>query len=370
MTDKAVLSFEERLIYSLREMYGKNGYLPFKMSKFEEYDFYMKNREFLIGESIISFTDADGSLLALKPDVTLSIIKNAKYASGVKEKVYYNENVYRTSASSHRFKEIMQMGLECIGDIDAYDVFETVSLAAKSLSLISESFVLDLSNMGLVSAALEACGIEGDNREKLLLSIAGKNLHEARGLLERLNTPDDVVEKIIALISLRAPLSEAASAIKGLCLGAAADCAAEEIAMLYSSLSALGIADKIFFDASVMNDMNYYNGIVFRGFIAGVSEAVLSGGRYDALMQRMGKGFGAVGFAIYLDLLEGLFENEVKYDVDVLLVYDEKLDTGAVISRVNELIAEGCSVSAQREVPERLRYAKLEKMEAASNGNT
>ncbi len=364
MKKQAVFSFEERLIHALRKMYGSYGYLPFKMSKFEEYDFYMKNREFLIGESIISFTDADGSLLALKPDVTLSIIKNARVGAGVKEKVYYSENVYRTSASSHRFKEIMQMGLECIGDVDEYDVFETIALAAKSLSLINENFVLDISNMGLLASVLDATELGADARSELLSFIAGKNLHEAKNLLEKFNTPPEVLRKISALVSLRTPILSAADAIRSLKLGTGADAAAEEVERLSVLLSSAGLSDKIFFDASVMNDMNYYNGIVFRGFIAGISEAVLSGGRYDALMGRMGRRAGALGFAIYLDLLENFEDCDGGYDVDVLLIYDEKLDTGAVISRVNELLAEGFSVCAQRAVPERLRYARLETLEA------
>ncbi len=364
MTDAVGYSFEERLVYSLREMYGSRGYLPFKMSKFEEYDFYMKNREFLLGESIISFTDADGSLLALKPDVTLSIIKNAKDALGVKEKVYYSENVYRTSASSHRFKEILQMGLECIGDIDAYDVFETVLLAKESLAKISGDFVLDISHMGLLSAAFDAAGLLAGAREELLFYIAGKNLHEAENLLKKLDTAPDICEKIIALMSLRVPLSLAAEKIKKIGLGAAADAAAEEIGALAELLSDSSFGDKIFFDASIINDMKYYNAMVFRGFIAGVSEAVLSGGRYDALMKRMDKHTGGIGFAIYLDLLEKFESNDSKYDVDILLLYDEKLDTGAVVSRVNELIAKGYSICAQRAVPERLRYRELIKMEA------
>lgn len=362
-TDKNTLfSAQERIIHALRGMYGMRGYLPFKMSKFEKYDFYMKNRDFLIGENIISFTDADGSLLALKPDVTLSIIKNAKDAKGVKEKLYYSENVYRTSASSHKFKEIMQMGLECIGDIDSVDVCETLSLAADSLELIDENFVLDISHMGFVASLLDAAELSGEERTKLISLIAGKNMHEAAALLEKRGTSSDVTEKILALASLRVPLSDAPRALSELALGEAAEQALDEIKELVFNLSSLGKADKMFFDASLMNDMNYYNGIVFRGFIAGIAEGVLSGGRYDALMQRIGKSSGAVGFAIYLDLLEGYSDGACEYDVDVLLLYDEKCDTGAVLSRVNELVGEGLSVSAQKAIPEGIRFRRTERV--------
>ena len=102
----------------LRELYRSRGYLPYRMSKFEPYDLYLRNKSFLVSENILTFTDTDGRLMALKPDVTLSIVKNAQPPSSGLEKVYYHENVYRTTSAGLGFREIMQTGLECIGDLD------------------------------------------------------------------------------------------------------------------------------------------------------------------------------------------------------------------------------------------------------------
>ena len=128
LIDEKLLKNEEKAIFSLRSLYKKYGYMPFKMSKFEEYDLYVRNKDFLVSDRIITFNDTNGKLLALKPDVTLSVIKSGVDAPGCKQKVYYNENIYRVSGSTHQYTEIMQVGLECIGDIDLYDVFEAVHL--------------------------------------------------------------------------------------------------------------------------------------------------------------------------------------------------------------------------------------------------
>ena len=109
-----ILRSEEKAIFALRTLYQQYGYMPFKMSKFEEYEFYIQNKDFLVSDRIISFNDTNGKLLALKPDVTLSIIKNGEDKPGEKQKVCYNENVYRVSDNTHQFKEIMQTGIECI----------------------------------------------------------------------------------------------------------------------------------------------------------------------------------------------------------------------------------------------------------------
>ena len=140
-----VLTRDELAVFTLRALYSEYGYSQYKMSKFEEYELYAENKDFLVSDRIITFNDTNGKLMALKPDVTLSIIKNTTDAKGVKQKVFYNENVYRVSQRTHQYKEIMQAGLECVGDIDSYDLFETVLLAAKSLELISPDFVLDVS---------------------------------------------------------------------------------------------------------------------------------------------------------------------------------------------------------------------------------
>ena len=76
MFNENILRSEEKAVFSLRQLYEENNYKYFKMSKFEEYDLYSKNKDFLVSDSVITFNDSDGRRLALQPDVTLSIIKN------------------------------------------------------------------------------------------------------------------------------------------------------------------------------------------------------------------------------------------------------------------------------------------------------
>ena len=133
----------------LNQLYEGYGYRKFRMSKFEDYDLYAQNKDFLKRGHIITFTDIDGSLKALKPDITLSIIKNN---SGDSEKVYYNENVYREMGGA--FKEILQVGVESVGQIDPYAEAEVLALAAKSLQVLSEDYVLDLSDVSFIRCLL------------------------------------------------------------------------------------------------------------------------------------------------------------------------------------------------------------------------
>jgi ATP phosphoribosyltransferase regulatory subunit len=353
MLEEKILKSEEKAVFALRALYRQHGYLPYKMSKFEEYEYYIRNKDFLVSDRIITFNDTNGKLLALKPDVTLSIIKNGEDIPGCKQKVYYNENVYRVSDNTHQFKEIMQAGLECIGDIDLYDIFEAVSLAAQSLALISEDFVLQISHLGILSSVLDAVCPDKKFQQEAIGYIESKNAHDLTRLCREYEVNEALLVQFISAYGQR---SKVIAMLEGMSCGQAA---LQELKALSSLLDTLPYSDRIIFDFSVVNNMNYYNGIVFRGFLSGICEGVLAGGQYDKLMQKLERRAGAIGFALYLDLLEQLPAERNEYDVDVLLLYDTAADMQAVASAVADLTADGKTVSAQKSIPAKLRYRQL-----------
>ena len=163
-----ILTFGERTELSLRSLYKSYGYTQYKMNKFEEYDLYASNKNFLVSDNVITFTDTDGKLMALKPDVTLSIIKNAHPKPAETEKLFYDENVYRVSSGTRMFKEIKQVGLECLGNIDVFCISEVLGLAAKSLELISSCYVLEISHAGILSDILDEYGFSAGTKNEIL----------------------------------------------------------------------------------------------------------------------------------------------------------------------------------------------------------
>ena len=351
----AVLTREEKVVFALRELYRRYGYLPYRMSKFEEYELYVRNKEFMVGDRVIAFNDTNGKMLALKPDVTLSIIKGGEDRPGEKQKVYYDENVYRVSKSTHRFKEIRQAGLECIGEVDLYDVFETVSLACESMNAIGGDYLLTVSHLGLLTDALSRV-----SRDPAFLSaasgcVAGKNAHDLKAVCEKSGVSDADYDGLCRLLAANFAPADAPAFLAPL----PDSDATREIASLAALLAASPYADKIRFDFSLTGDVNYYNGFIFKGFLRGIASDVLSGGQYDGMMEKLGRKSRAVGFALYLDLLEALDEPEPGFDVDVLLLYGEQNDPAAVMAKANAIRESGKTCSAQRAIPEKLRYREL-----------
>ncbi len=349
------LTYTERVTYTLRELYESYGYTQYKMSKFEEYDLYVKNKSFLLSDHIIAFTDTDGKLMALKPDVTLSIVKNSTDRESGVSRVYYNENVYRVPRGGFSFKEIIQSGLECIGELDTYTICEVLSLAAKSLYEISEDFVLDISHLGIISAVIDKTGVGGESRDRLISAVGEKNLHEIDRICKEADPKYTGMLK--ELVSMRGDGSELLEILKGSDIYKEA----EEFSYITEILKD-SFKDRIRIDFSVIDDMRYYNGIVFKGFVKGIPTSVLSGGRYDKLMERMKKKSSAIGFALYLDTLDGFEAESEEFDGDVFVMYDENTPLSLIIKTADELVKSGKRVQCGREMSEKLKFKELVKI--------
>ena len=357
-----VLKNEEQAIYDLRKLYKQFGYSLYKVSKFEEYDLYAHNKSFLISQNVLTFTDTNGKLLALKPDVTLSITKNIPDEDTVTHKLCYNETVYRTSAESNGFREIMQTGLECIGKIDAYAEGEVVMLAMKSLATISNDYVLDLSHMGFLEGLLDEANIQAADRGDFMKLIESKNIHSLQALCRQKGIAESMQEKLCALTELYLPVQKALPILETLLCGSKMQDAYEDIKSIADMIATYGLEDCLYLDFSIVTDVNYYDGISFKGFINGIPDSVLSGGRYDRLMARLGKKSGAVGFAVYLDRLERFETISDHYDADTVLLYDQDTDMKKLLAVQQQIIEEGKRVMTVNTLNPSLRYRRLMKL--------
>ena len=352
------LKYDEQAVFLLRSLYSKYGYKQYKMRKFEEYDLYVRNKDFLISDSVITFTDTNGKLMALKPDVTLSIVKNTKDSDGSVQKVYYDENVYRVSKGTHSYKEIKQAGLECIGDVDTYCVCEVLSLAVKSLMTISESCVVDVSDLAILFALYDYIGLSYEARKRMTSLISDKNTHEMKRLCEDMSVSAESTALLEELISYNGTPDGILPRLKAMTEQIGAQAEFSEFESVVSSLDE-ELQSKLRIDFSVVSDINYYNGIVFKGFIDKIPDSVLSGGRYDSLMQSMSRKSKAIGFAVYIDMLERFNVKEWKFDYAAVLLYSENDGISTVKNAAQKLINEyGCVFTAKK-LPEKATYGKL-----------
>lgn len=348
MKSELNLSAEERLYLNLKGLYEGYGYSPFRMRRFEEYSLYASNLSFLRSRDVITFSSRDGRLLALKPDVTLSIVKNCAGEDGLK-KAYYRESVYRPGADG-QFREINQIGLECVGDADAYAECEVLSLAAESLKAIGDECVIDVSHMGVLGAVAKAYN-KAQLPNKAADCIRARNLHDLKSVCAICGM-EGAEEKLAPL------MTDGTNEEKLAQLKALPDCgtAAEELERAVNVLGAAGVKARV--DFTLINDETYYNGVVFQGYVKSYPRAVLSGGRYDNLAKKFRAGRGGIGFALYPDELDFYLGNHKQYDADVLVLYGGNIPAEDVCSLVGKIRAAGESVFAARKAPHYLRFKR------------
>jgi len=335
--DLNILKPQERVSLRLRMLYEQAGFRQYHMGRFEEYGLYQENRRFLSSEQVITFTDLDGRLLALKPDVTISIAKNAQVERDGCGRFYYSENVYRPSQESHTFKEISQMGLECIGAVDDTVTAQAVSLAIQSLAITERDFVLEMSHMGFVTGLFDAVGAPEIIRPRLLNCIRDRNQHELQKCAVEAGLSRQGTDALCRLSALSGDWQTVLAAAEPLALNAPMGTALTEMRALCEVLAAEGRDGSVKLDLSLVNDMDYYNGLVLRGYLAGLPRAVLKGGRYDPLAAQFRPGASAVGFALYLDEMDRMADSAPAADEKVML--NVALPKGRLGDKVYNLLA-------------------------------
>ena len=355
------VGYAERIAFSLRELYGRYGYRQYKMSKFEEYDLYARNKDFLISDSVITFTDLSGKLMALKPDVTLSIVKNSMDCPGIR-KLYYHENVYRINRGDLAYREIMQVGLEAIGSVDCFTISEVLLLAAKSLQAVDSQAVLDISHLGLLSELMESLSIPNEYQNPMVKLISQKNAHEMAALCQECGVCPEDIQLMRQLIAISGKPATVLPELERLLTGRVCEATLAQFRNVLLDVADTEAGELLRVDFSVVDDLHYYNGFVFKGFVPGLPGSVLSGGQYDKLMDKMKRTDRAIGFAVYTDLLEQLEESGEDFDVDVVLLYDDSCPLASIRTHARLLSQQGRSVLVQRVLPQDIRCKKVIKL--------
>ena len=294
------LQKDEQVYLEMQQQFEAKGYSLYKMRRFEEYSLYLENKKFLNGENVITFNDMHGKLMALKPDVTLSIVKNARDED---EKVYYRESVYRFDPATSSFKEINQLGLEFIGNIKIEDAEQICYLAEECLSVIDKKFIFALSHMGIITGIIKAMGIGADKQDEVIKAIKAKNFEALAEIGKENGTDDGILDKIKELFDSPTDFEDAIKVLKKINLNEDIDTAVSELEKIYKTARKGGRGDGVKLDFTIINDVAYYNGVIFQGFVSKIQRPILSGGRYDKLLEKFNKQKGAMGFALSLSEL-------------------------------------------------------------------
>ena len=340
------MSKKNLVLLNIRKMYDSYGYKKISLPSFEEYDLYNENKDF-IDRNVLTVMSPNGKLLALRPDITLSVAKKVSKDQSLKySKIYYQENTYNLTKYVG-YEEDEQLGIELIGKESTFLDFEIINLAVKSLDIINKKSMIVLSHAGFISSIFENFDLEYETKEQILDCINRKNSHDIQKILKRNEHISENVKKLIYKIpELSGNLENIEKELLKYEINVNTKKILSELKQLNSLLMKFYKKSKIIFDFSVIKNLNYYNGIILQGYIEGFPNVILTGGRYDKLFEKFGVDTGAVGFAILTDGLKGYYKDTDKKDFEVLIAYDNS-DFEKLVEIVNDFQKKGLRVRTE-----------------------
>lgn len=290
---------------TLAQVFNAHGFNEVVTPGLEFYDVFAEGSAPIPQEIMYKLTDHRGRLMVLRPDSTMPIARLTATRLQNQPKpirLYYTQPVYRSNPSlTGRSDEVVQAGIELLGAGGRRADIEAITLAIEALGSCETNFRIELGHAGFFKALAQQLSIAEDVYEDIRISIESKNYAALNSILEGLNdTPAaKALSKLPRLFGGEEVFAEAAA----LCEDTQTTGILNYLHDLYTTLSGLGLGDKLIIDLGLVHRNDYYSGTVFSGYVEGSGDAVLSGGRYDNLLASFGAPMPAIGFAVNVDAL-------------------------------------------------------------------
>jgi len=310
--DKAL--YIKKAVDGFRKIYEELGYREIITPTIEYYDVFDFTCQPIVQEMMYKFSDNNGRLLVLRPDGTtpISRVVSTKLREEEKPiKIFYNQNVFRINTDySGKKNEQSQSGIEIIG-VDGLKAdilyIETALQVLKSTGL---NFKLEIGHMGFYKAIVDSLNLSDKDKETIRLYIESKNTNEIRlDVVDVENSPEkiyDIIRIIPQLFGSYEVIDKARILAGG---NEEALAALDYLYKLYNVFDKAGYSENIIIDLGIVHEIDYYTGCVISGYVEGIGENVLSGGRYNNLIANFGIDLPATGFAVNVNLIAKALEN-------------------------------------------------------------
>lgn len=329
------------------EIFEKWGYKEVITPTLEFYETFNYNSQALREEDMYKFLDNRGRILVLRPDMTIPIarIVETKFKdTKLPIKIRYTSNVFRVHESlGGKRNEYTDCGVELIGLEDKKSDLEILVLALDALKKLGlKDFKLEIGNIGFFNGAFKNLDIDEEYKESIGKFIENKNLKNLEDYLGKLDIKEEYKKffnKLPWMFGDKQVLIDA----KKLAFNDEIKKNLEYLEKLYSQLNELGYGENVTFDLGMVPGLNYYTGIIFRGYGEGVGNTLLRGGRYDKLIRYSKKYVPAIGFSIDIDsIIPNIKLNaKIKKDENLYKIYYDEKHKIEAIKKSGELRKEG-----------------------------
>lgn len=316
----------------IEEVFDAYGYDEIITPSIEYYQTYQTGFEQLKDEQMYKFFDQDGKILTLRMDMTVPIARVC--ASKFKDQTppfrfRYHANVYKVKQSfAGKRNEVTDCGIELLGLQDKESDLEILMCALEVMETMKQSsYTLEIGNVNFFHSACDELQLDKEEVEILADLIDHKSMIELKDYLSKLKLDEDKQQFFLQLPWLCGDIKVLDDALT-YCFNDQLKDIVYQLKQLMSDLTALGYGKHITFDLGKVPHLNYYSGLLFEGFVEGIGTSVLSGGRYDHLLEKFGKPMPAIGFSVKLDYLLEVYELtcETKKTIQILYPLSKQLE--------------------------------------------
>lgn len=334
----------------LTALFRSFGYSEVVTPGMEFYELFHGTSRTFRQESLFKLTDAKNRLVILRPDNTVPIARLASTRLKDEDlplRLYYDQLVFENHALlKGRSNEIMQAGIELIGGENTKRAdYEALCIAVDALSCWGKDFRLEIGHIGYFKELVRKLNIDSRTEEEIRLLINAKNYPALNDLLDGIadNEITDTLKKLPGLFGGEDVFEKAASLYTDEKIKSILD----NVKVVYERLASLGYKDKIIVDLGIVRHTDYYTGIVFKGYLTGIGDSILKGGRYDGLLSEFGRECPAVGFGVNCDAIATyickLGEAPTPKTPDCM-IYGEKGHVVEALAYAQTLVREGMTV--------------------------
>lgn len=316
---------KKKLQKDMEEVLDRWGYKEIVTPTIEYYQTINSGFQNLKEEEVYKFFDSKGKILVLRPDMTVPIARVAatKFKNIDKPlRFRYTADVFRLHKNfGGKKNEYTDCGVELIGLKDKDSDLEILEASLETLEVLGDTkFKLEIGHMDFFNAAIKDLNLDEEKRENLATLIDKKSLKALSDYLDELNLSGEY-KKFFNELPLLFGGIEVLEKAKKLAFNKELQDSISYLEGLYNSLNTLGYKESITFDLAMVPRLNYYTGLIFRGFVDGVGATVLSGGRYDSLIKTFGEDYPAIGFSVNLDTLLNVLDVKNAKNEDKFVIY-------------------------------------------------
>ena len=314
-----------KIIETITEMFSKWGYSEVSTPIVEYYKTFNHKTQDLKEEEMYKFFDSRGRILVLRPDMTVPVARlvNTKLKDmKLPLKLFYNAEVFRVHESFEgKRNEYLDCGIELIGASGEKTDLEVLVTALEVLKALDtkKEFKLEIGNVNILKSALKDMNLSIDNQNKVIELINKKSLTSLREYLDDIEIRKEYKEFLNKFPWLFGGY-EMIKKAKGLAFNEDMKKNIEYLENLYLNLQKLGYEKYLSVDISMVPRVNYYSGIIFKGYVKEIGSTVIRGGRYDNLLESFGKSIPAIGFSVDVNLLIDSCDYEEKVNSEKIIL--------------------------------------------------